>query len=431
MSTRPTQFSLLACSLLVLLRISIGWQFLYEGKWKLNTQGTAKPWTAEGYLANAKGPFRDYFRGMVDDPDGFKKLDYEASMARLDDWRDRFTAFYGLTEDQQSKLKLLIDGPTEFRASLAALPKSIDLKKFKPVGRYNPKDKDIKLAVTYDAKAKQLVANFHLVNDEKEQLLEMAGPAPGEETTPSTENSEDGAPKTAKGLSPAQYKAWSRAVDKLYEESGKLALRERLQVWLKEDSGRLGQVEESTGRVDKVGEVDVYKNMLARYNAEAANAHRGYPFEHQDKRWSKVMEKKAELIGPIDGAIKEFETKATQLLEVEQVKKGPLPPPSTELRRVDLMTMWSLAIIGILLMIGLFTRPAAIAAAGLMVLFYLPMPPWPGVPDPPGTEHSLFINKNLIEAFALLAIASLPTGQWFGVDALVRRFLNRKPKPAA
>jgi len=69
------QVGFLACLMLVLLRVAIGWQFLYEGLWKLNTQKTAKPWSAEGYLANARGPFRDRFRGMLDDPNGFDKLD--------------------------------------------------------------------------------------------------------------------------------------------------------------------------------------------------------------------------------------------------------------------------------------------------------------------------------------------------------------------
>jgi hypothetical protein len=56
-------------------------------------------------------------------------------------------------------------------------------------------------------------------------------------------------------------------------------------------------------------------------------------------------------------------------------------------------------------------------------LFYLPMPPWPGVPEAPGPEHSLFINKNMIEVVACLALATLPTGRWIGVDAFVRRFI--------
>ena len=30
--------------------MAIGWQFLYEGLWKLNTLSTAKPWSSAGYL---------------------------------------------------------------------------------------------------------------------------------------------------------------------------------------------------------------------------------------------------------------------------------------------------------------------------------------------------------------------------------------------
>ena len=42
----------------------------------------------------------------------------------------------------------------------------------------------------------------------------------------------------------------------------------------------------------------------------------------------------------------------------------------------------------------------------------------------PGPEHSFIINKNLIEVFALLALAALPTGRWFGLDALLSRFFS-------
>ena len=54
--------------------------------------------------------------------------------------------------------------------------------------------------------------------------------------------------------------------------------------------------------------------------------------------------------------------------------------------------------------------------------FYLAMPPLPGVPAIPGPEHSFIVNKNLIEVFALLAIAALPSGIWFGLDRLLSVF---------
>ena len=46
--------------LLVLLRVGIGWHFLYEGYVKL----TAKSWSAAGYLAQAQGPFAAWFHQM-------------------------------------------------------------------------------------------------------------------------------------------------------------------------------------------------------------------------------------------------------------------------------------------------------------------------------------------------------------------------------
>ena len=81
--------------------------------------------------------------------------------------------------------------------------------------------------------------------------------------------------------------------------------------------------------------------------------------------------------------------------------------------------MWSLTIIGLLLIAGLATPIAALAGAGLLMMFYLVIPPWTGVPEAPGPEHSWVVNKNFIEALALLSIMFLPTGRWFGLDALL------------
>jgi hypothetical protein len=41
------------------------------------------------------------------------------------------------------------------------------------------------------------------------------------------------------------------------------------------------------------------------------------------------------------------------------------------------------------------------------------------------------VNKNLIEIIALLAIAALPTGYWFGIDSWVAGRKARKVTKAA
>ncbi|MBC2840153.1 DoxX family membrane protein [Robiginitalea sp. SC105] len=48
---------------LVLLRILIGWHFLYEGIVKLYNPD----WTSFGYLASAQGPFKEVFASLASD----------------------------------------------------------------------------------------------------------------------------------------------------------------------------------------------------------------------------------------------------------------------------------------------------------------------------------------------------------------------------
>src|SRR5690606_5131057 len=119
--------SLIAVVLVVLLRIAIGWHLLYEGLWKYDQLDTTRPWSAEGYLRNAQGPFRDYFRGLTGDPDDLKWLDYEWVSHRWDVWRDRFVDHYRLSEEQQKELDLRLDGPKLVGERLSALPEEVEL----------------------------------------------------------------------------------------------------------------------------------------------------------------------------------------------------------------------------------------------------------------------------------------------------------------
>ncbi len=91
-------------------------------------------------------------------------------------------------------------------------------------------------------------------------------------------------------------------------------------------------------------------------------------------------------------------------------------------QRLDRVTMWFIFLVGVCLMAGLFTRLACVLAAGFLVMTYLSHPAFPWYPLPPNTEgNPVFINKNVIEALALLALACYPTGRWLGLDALVLR----------
>jgi uncharacterized membrane protein YphA (DoxX/SURF4 family) len=99
---------------------------------------------------------------------------------------------------------------------------------------------------------------------------------------------------------------------------------------------------------------------------------------------------------------------------------------------VDWMTRWGLVVVGACLLLGLFTRPACLAGACLLLLFYVSMPPLPGLPENPKAEgHYLFVNKNLIEMFALLVLMTTRSGVWLGLDGLFRGLWRLLRRPAS
>ena len=92
----------------------------------------------------------------------------------------------------------------------------------------------------------------------------------------------------------------------------------------------------------------------------------------------------------------------------------------TLLNIVDLMNQWGLVLIGIGLILGLFTRWIAYAGMTLVLLYYLSSPPLLGLEYSVPTEGNyLIVNKNLIEAAALLLLAVFPAGRQYGLDLLL------------
>lgn len=108
------------------------------------------------------------------------------------------------------------------------------------------------------------------------------------------------------------------------------------------------------------------------------------------------------------------------LTDEQKENYGPVRAEMTNLDWINLTTAWGLTFAGIGLMLGFLTPLAALTGAGLLAMFYLSMPPWPGLPAPPNVEgHYWIVNKNLVELLACLVIASTPNGLWIGLDALL------------
>ncbi len=398
----------LAVTLIVLLRLSIGWQFLYEGLWKFKSLNTATPWTAEGYLKNAQGPFRDMFRKMTGDPDDLQWLDRDAVAAKWDAWARGFESHYGLDESQKKKLDELLNGVADFRVKLADLPDGVSAK-------------DLGKNVKFDAKAARLICDgkLRMLSAEREKLLGMA--KVDEATSEAAQKS---------------VKAYRDAVNRLYDLATRpqdISAKEKLGAMLignPEVAGRVFKEHEGTIDYKRIGDIELYKSNLERYEANLVKANKQsamqFPRDHLQKQWSELQQLKAKVVGPVKSLDSELKVSAKKLLSPEQLTRGPVRLASTPVDRINRQTMWGLTILGVLLLAGLGTRLAAIGGAVMLTTFYLAIPPWPGVPEAPGPEHSFIVNKNFIEIVVLLAIAALPTGKWFGLDQLVGKFCCRR-----
>lgn len=119
--------------------------------------------------------------------------------------------------------------------------------------------------------------------------------------------------------------------------------------------------------------------------------------------------------------------------------KGPLAEPFRWLAtrpdlldNADLITMWGLTIVGVCLILGLFTRLASLAGIGFILLFYLAAPPLIGYFYAIPSEGSyLIVNKNLVEAAALVVILLTGSGHFAGLDRIVHGLIRRRPRLAA
>ncbi len=96
--------------------------------------------------------------------------------------------------------------------------------------------------------------------------------------------------------------------------------------------------------------------------------------------------------------------------------------PTTRLEWMDWSTRWGLLVAGACLFLGLFTRLACFGCIVFLVSELLSNSPLPWLPVSPKSEGNYtFVNKNTVELVALLALITLPTGRWLGLDALFSR----------
>jgi uncharacterized membrane protein YphA (DoxX/SURF4 family) len=184
---------------------------------------------------------------------------------------------------------------------------------------------------------------------------------------------------------------------------------------------------------------------LAEYEArikEAGDAMaRKLPAFNKDVEKARLRMLKAEASKILASLVSELETRTAdmkaslaEVLTPEQKSKGPVPEPTVRkpIEWLDLVTMWAHTVLGACLLLGLFSRLASFLLACFLIGVNLIAPALPYAPTPPGAiGFYLYVNLYVIEMIALLCLASMPTGRWFGVDTLLYYFTHgpRRTRP--
>jgi uncharacterized membrane protein YphA (DoxX/SURF4 family) len=155
----------------------------------------------------------------------------------------------------------------------------------------------------------------------------------------------------------------------------------------------------------------------------------GAPFQHErlaeDRK--KLDQIAGELLALVNEPGDELAVQAHGIATVAQMGAGPAPRVATPSDWIDRLMKWGLTVIGGCLLLGLFTPWAAGAAALQLAMFYLASPPWPGLPAATLGGHYLYVDRNLIELIAAGLIAATGSGEWAGLDAYWRRARTAAP----
>lgn len=87
---------------------------------------------------------------------------------------------------------------------------------------------------------------------------------------------------------------------------------------------------------------------------------------------------------------------------------------------IDFINEWGLTLVGLGLIMGCLTRISIIGGIVMLAFYYLSHPPMVGYKYALPSEGAyLWVNKNLIEIFALAVLYVFPTQHIIGIDRLI------------
>lgn len=349
----------LTITFLVLLRLAIGWHFLFEGIEKLRTirigqTETNRPFSSTGYFREAQGPLGSWLKPTVGDP--------------IQETHDLFSSPANLPSGQQS-----------FPSALHQRWENL-LSRHDNHYHFNPEQRD---------KARNLLSKM------EKQFGELL-----------------------------QWNGYQQLKD---QYKGQIPEAEKKKWLIREAKISFPKVET---KVDQTLAQRIQLFNALYEEARTNQPNRRWQFD-KDVEKQKYLKTRSELEAARSDLVKDLDEQTTllmsglnELLNEDQRKLGSPPPAEGNqvIKYLDLVTAYGLTIGGACLILGLLTRTNCLFLASFLFMTYLAVPPFPWLPVPPNTEGNYFyVNKNLIEMLALLALATTASGRWLGIDAILHQ----------
>jgi len=452
---------LLAVVLLIALRVSIGWHFLYEGVWKIRH---ADEFSAVPFLMQAKGPAAELFYAMLPDSDGRRRLrtrPVATAKPLIDAWRalrDKVISRYELEElerkgaevifwDHQERLEAYLRRENE--AIVAFFRARAESQQSGEAEQPLPEQVRRWLAAIG-----QIEKSYHQA---LQQLVAGHGPADPKLFQPLV-------PGTDQKLTLAQVVRGST----IRNPAGRRILGVELAIpgweyntaWLALKNEAMRRYRPSPEQRHAIQELyHRYKESAEQYlaaNREFIEAHfasvdrfrqeqgRGNAAFQKQRAWERKRELRQEVnqwLSELDGMGQAFWRAVWDVLDEDQRARGMMaePVPTTHRLPVSLLGIdsvtelfdaaitYGLTAIGVCLVAGLFTRLACVGAGLFLVMVILSQPAWPSIypPAPPEAGHALLVDKNFVEMVACFALATTAVGRWGGVDFFLSHWIGR------
>ncbi len=341
--------------MLVALRLTIGWHFYMEGV----SHHTDPTWSSEGFLRQAKGPLA---------------ANYQAMLPTFHDW-NRLVVAPQPQDDHTAKVS---DEEAPAKADAAEKPSS-DKAAEKTADKAGDKGKADKPAHLYAAWLNKAKADW------TEELDAF---------------------KTFYHLDAEQVKAAEKLLNDSVDQMGDtLADHEN-------DIRLYRRLERRADDIAKAPGADVIPNMKAR---AAAVEHD--PLSERGVSGSAVVSAPpAAWQAEAKGVEQLFHDRLAALLTADQKKLGEMPSDAAKLHKVDTAVGWMLMIVGGCLIVGLFSRLAALVGALFLLSIICTQPPW--------IADTIPTYNQVVECVAMLALAALPAGRWAGLDYFIYRLVT-------